>query len=393
MRVALNLEQLCQPAPGGIGTYTARLATLLPARLGPSGSLSGFCARHRHEVVAAALAGAEVDVAAEILPLPRPLLYDLWNVARAAGPQALSRRLRGVDVVHAPSLAVPPVRATTALVVTVHDTAHERFPEMYPRRGLRFHRRGLRVARDHADAVICPTAAAADDVARFGGIDRDRIHVVHHGVDTVAVDDAMVEEARRRHGVGTAPYVLWVGTLEPRKNLPLLLDAFEHLVRGGDAKGGLRLVLVGPRGWLDTASTVTRRARGLGDRLVTTGHVSHADLHALYAGAEVFAFPSTHEGFGLPVVEAMSHGTPVVCSADAAVREVAGGAARVVDAADSEAWAAALAQVLDDSAEATRLRAAGIARARHFDWGRCADATVAVYRAALAARSGPSARH
>lgn len=342
-------------------------------------------------MVDAALAEAGVEIETEVLPLPRPLLYDLWHVAHTAGPQSWSRRLRDVDVVHAPSLAVPPVRRSTALVVTVHDTAHERFPEMYPRRGLRFHRRGLRVARDHADAVICPSAAAADDVARFGGIGRDRIHVVHHGADTVDVSPAMVEGTRRRHGVGAGPYVLWVGTLEPRKNLPLLLDSFEHLVHSGTAPEELRLVLVGPRGWLDTASTVARHARRLGDRLVTTGHVSHADLHALYDGAEVFAFPSTHEGFGLPVVEAMSHGTPVVCSGDAAVREVAGGAARVVDSADAEAWAAAMAAVLGDAAARARLRDAGVARARHFDWTRCADETVAVYHAALAARSGPSA--
>lgn len=380
MRVALNLEQLCQPAPGGIGTYTARLATLLPGCLGESGEVLGFCARHRREAVEAALADHGVTLEAEILALPRPLLYDLWTVGHIAGPQMLSRRLRGVDVVHAPSLAVPPVRRGTALVVTVHDAAHERFPQMYPRRGLAFHRRGMRAARDRADAVICPTAAAAADVARLGGIGRDRIHVVHHGVDTVDVTAGLVEGARRRHGVGAGPYVLWVGTLEPRKNLPLLLDAFELLVRE-DRCGDTRLVLVGPSGWLDTASDVARRTGALGDRLVTTGSVSRDDLHALYAGAEMFAFPSTHEGFGLPVLEAMSQGTPVVCSADAAVREVAGGAARVVEAADPVSWADAIGAVLSDPAESDRLASAGRTRARDFDWSRCAEQTVAVYSA------------
>lgn len=382
MRVALNLEQLCQPAPGGIGTYTARLATLLPAALGADGSVAGFCARHGRDDVAAALAREGVELPVAVLPLPRPVLYDLWHAARLAGPQVLSRRLRAVDVVHAPSLAVPPVRRGTSLVVTVHDAAHVRFPELYPRRGRRFHDAGLRAARRHAGAVICPTAAAADDVADLGGIDRDRIHVVHHGVDTVHVPPDEVAAALTRHGVGAGPFVLWVGTLEPRKNLPLLLDAFEELV--GDAgNAAVRLVLVGPRGWLDTTSTVAARARSLGDRLVTTGHVSRADLHALYAAASVFAFPSTHEGFGLPVLEAMSHGTPVVCSADAALVEVAGGAARVVGDPTAEAWAGALAAVLGDTALAGRLAAAGRARAAGFDWRRCASATVDVYRSTL----------
>lgn len=382
MRVALNLEQLCQPAPGGIGTYTARLATLLPAALGGADLVKGFCARHGRDAVAAALALNAVDLPVATLPLPRPILYDLWHIARAAGPQTLSRRLRDFDVVHAPSLAVPPVRRGTSLVVTVHDAAHVRYPEMYPRRGRRFHDAGMRAARRHAAAVICPTAAAATDVAGLGGIDRDRIHVVHHGVDSVEVAPEAVVAARTRHGIGAGRFVLWVGTLEPRKNLPLLLDAFEHLVRA-DGDGDTRLVLVGPRGWLDTASAVADRARSLGDRLVTTGRVTHAELHALYSAADLFAFPSTHEGFGLPVLEAMSHGTPVVCSADPALVEVSGGAARVVGDADPTAWAAALGAVLGDPAEASRLGEAGRRRAADFDWRRCASATVDVYRSTL----------
>lgn len=384
MRVALNLEQLCQPAPGGIGTYTARLATLLPEVLGEADVVEGFCARHRRADVADALAAHGVDLPHAILPLPRPVLYDLWHIARLAGPQTLSRRLRGFDVVHAPSLAVPPVRRGTALVVTVHDAAHIRYPHMYPRRGRWFHDAGMRAARLHACAVICPTAAAAADVAELGGIDRARIHVVHHGVDAVEVDPGAVGAARSRHGIGSGPFVLWVGTLEPRKNLPLLLDAFEELVRDR-AAGDTRLVLVGPSGWQDTASEVARRARSLGDRLVTTGAVTRTDLHALYSDAAAFAFPSIHEGFGLPVLEAMSHATPVVCSADAALVEIAGGAALVVEDATAEAWADALAAILGDRSEASRLAAAGVRRCEDFDWRRCASETAVVYRRATAA--------
>ena len=159
--------------------------------------------------------------------------------------------------------------------------------------------------------------------------------------------------------------MLWTGTVEPRKNLPTLLDAFRRLDRHG-----VELVLVGPKGWNEDLRSHLGTAAG---RVRTLGFVSDADKRALYAAASVFCLPSLQEGFGLPVLEAMAQGAPVVTSAGTATAEVAGDAARLVDPADADALATALADVLDDPAEAARMAAASLQRVTAFPWSRTGD--------------------
>jgi glycosyltransferase involved in cell wall biosynthesis len=169
--------------------------------------------------------------------------------------------------------------------------------------------------------------------------------------------------------------VLWVGTVEPRKNLPTLLEAFRRL------PDDVTLVLAGPEGWQEDLAD--HRA-GLEERIRTPGFVDAGDLAALYAGADVFCYPSLLEGFGMPVLEAMAQGAPVVTSAGTATAEVAGDAGLLVEPTDPEALAAALGAVLDDEALAARLRSAGLARAATYTWERTARLTVAAYREVVA---------
>jgi len=356
--------------------------TLLPA-LFAEDDVSAFVALHSRRIAGARLREGGARLHVTVLGVPRPVLYDGWHAGVVPGPQTLSRRLRHAEVVHAPSPAVPPVLARTALVVTVHDVAHLLYPDKTTRRGRWFHNAGLRAAARRAELVICPSEAAAADVATRSEIDPGRIRVVPMGVDTVEVDASDISETRRRLALGDRPYVLWVGTLEPRKNLGLLLEAFGVLASETDLPH--RLVVAGPAGWLDAAGEVAAAGRALGDRLVVTGHVAEADLAPLYAGADVFAFCSHYEGFGLPVLEAMAQGTPVVCAATSALPEVAGNAARLVAEQTHPAWAAALADVLGDPAEASRLSESGRLRAAQFPWERTVRETHAVYEEALAA--------
>ncbi|HMF82363.1 MAG TPA: glycosyltransferase, partial [Acidimicrobiia bacterium] len=224
MRVALNLEQLLQPAPGGIGRYTAELARLLPAL--PSGDddaieLVPFVARHRREEIEARFHEFDLDgVDPVVLRLPRPLLYDAWHVFRR--PRLVRpRRLHTVDVVHAPSVAVPP-KSNASLVVTAHDAAPILFPATYPRRGRRFHAQGLAAAAKRADLVITVSNAAADELVTHTAIPRQRIRVVPNGVDLEIAGDDAVDAVRREYELGETPYVFWVGSLEPRKNVGVL---------------------------------------------------------------------------------------------------------------------------------------------------------------------------
>jgi glycosyltransferase involved in cell wall biosynthesis len=307
-----------------------------------------------------------------VLPLPRPLLYDAWHTTRTAGPL---RRIAPVDLVHAPSVAVPPVRGVP-LVVTAHDAAPVTFPETYTRRGRWFHRRGFEAAARRARLVIAVSEFSAGELAADTPIPRERIRVVPNGV---ALDPAPADEVRRARaswGIDGRPYVLWVGTLQPRKNVAVLVDAFRRAV----ADAGLPhvLVLVGAQGWL-----ADRAPGDAGDRVLRTGPLAREPLTALYAGAELFAFPSLHEGFGLPALEAMAQGTAALLGDIPALREVAGDAAAFVDPTDVDAWATHLVALLGDGDERTRLARAGTARVGEFSWDRCVERTIAVYDEAL----------
>ena len=310
-----------------------------------------------------------------ILALPRPVLFDSWNVAGGPPLRLLHRRLRDVDLVHSPSLAVPPA-GSGPVVVTIHDAAPLLFPDTYPRRGRWFHETGMRAAARRADLVIAPSQAAADEIVELSDVRAERIRVVHQGVDQVEADDDMVRDARGVLGLGDAPYVLWVGTLEPRKNVGVLVSAFEAVVAAGLPHD---LVLVGSKGWLDTADTTRGAMQALGTRVHLTDRVPDDVLRALYRGADVAAQPSVHEGFGLPVLEAMAQGTAVVCSDIPVLREVAADAGTYVSARDVGAWGDALVGLLRDDEGRARLAALGRERAKEFTWDRTVDRTRALY--------------
>ena len=382
--MALNLEQLLSRPPGGIGRYTSELARLLPGPDPDGGErieVIPFVAYHRSSTISSTLGGFGLaDLEPVRLWLPRPVLYDTWNLFGSPRLNRLHRELRGIDIVHAPSLAVPPRSGRSKLVVTAHDAAPLLFPEAYPWRGRFFHRRGLEATARRADLIIAPTRAAADEIVSRTTIREDRIRIVPHGVAQRRVSAGLISAARSTLGLGDAPYVLWVGTLEPRKNLPVLLEAFEAVVRAGRPE---RLVIVGPPGWSQGPATVRAAAATLGDRVIFAGALRADRLVALYSGATLFAFPSLHEGFGLPVLEAMAQESPVLCADIPVLREIAGPAARYARADDVQAWSDALVDLLDDEPARAALATAGRERARGFTWERCVRRTRAVYREVL----------
>jgi glycosyltransferase involved in cell wall biosynthesis len=374
--VAVNAEQLLYRSPGGIGRYTAQLLTVLP-RVFPEDEVVPFTARHPEALVDAALAGAGADPAtvtrAVMLPLPRPVLYAGW--LRFGRPRLAG--LHGADLVHAPSVAVPP-HPRVPLIVTVHDAGPELFPESFPARGRRFHRQGLAAAARRADLVLTVSEAAAAEIALHTPIRPERIRVVPNGIDPLDVPPARRREVLAARGLTGAPFVLWVGSLEPRKGVGTLVAAMARL-----RLGHVHLVLAGYPGWLgDDLVSATDRAV-LGANLHQLGRVDEEELWSLYGEATVFAFPSRHEGFGLPVVEAMSQATAVVASDIPAIREVTGGAARLVPPDNVERWAAALDDLLGDDTERQRLAEAGAVRARGYDVATMITGIRSVYREVL----------
>jgi len=271
------------------------------------------------------------------------------------------------------------------LVVTVHDMASELFPDAYPPRGRRFHAAGVAAAAARADLVITVSESAAQEIAERTTIAAERVRVVPNGVTPVSVTPQARDAALARLDLSQRRYVLFVSSLEPRKGVGTLVAAFAALRRRGGAVG-VALVLAGFPGWLSEGLIGDADRRALGADLRQLGSVSEADLWPLYAGAEVCAVPSTHEGFGLPVLEAMSQARPVLCSDLAVLREVGGDAARYVPAGDVATWAGALEELLGDPVAAGALGRAGLARSAQFSWERSVRATHAIYAEALAAR-------
>jgi glycosyltransferase involved in cell wall biosynthesis len=288
-------------------------------------------------------------------------MYDLW--ARLQMPR-IEWMTGAVDVVHATTILVPPTRKP--FVVTVHDLAFLHDPAMFTARGTGLFLRSLELIKRHADVVLCSSLATFEDCVA-AGIRTDRLRHVPLGVDAVrAVAVAEVAEVRTRLGL-LKPYLLFVGTKEPRKNLAGLLNAFA-LLDDDDHD----LVVVGPTGWgdeMDIPSSIAPRVRAL-------GFLPADDLSAVYAGAAAFVYPSFREGFGLPVAEAMAHGTPVVTSRGTSTEEVAGGAAVLIDPNDPADIARGITEAL---AHATTLAAKGRARAAEMTWSETARLTRAAY--------------
>lgn len=365
LAVTLTVEQLWQRVPGGSGTYIRELATQLVDR--DDVEATGLRARGRSQD----RHGLPASLPLVSSSLPRPALYEAWSRFRRPAAPWDGRR---PDVIHATTWAVP--RRSAPLVVTVHDLAFVRSPEHFTPRGVAFFTRALAIVRKEADVVISPSIATLDDCVQ-AGIERERVHVIPHGVTARAVTEHERAEFRERHAL-TREFVLWVGTFEPRKNLTALLAAYGRMASLGTE---LDLVLVGPPGWGDTADEVRLVLEALPpDRVHVLGRLSADDLQAAYSAARVFCFPSLWEGFGMPVLEAMAHGTPVVTSSDTSMAEIVGDGAILVPATDTDALAHALEMAAGPSHD--HLARAAVANAAIYTWSRTADLTVAAYRAA-----------
>lgn len=336
METGLILEQCLSPVPGGAGRYSRELAKALAATAPPGSSVQGVTAFHRTPL---ALEGVPVSR----LPLPRRALTAAWG--RGGFPAVPG------DVVHALT-PLHPRRGSKPLVVSVHDAVPWTFPETLTPRGAAWHRAMVGRAAAEADLVVVPTQATADQLARH--LRLREVLVVGMGPSGLSLP-ADAEQRALRLDLPER-YLLTVATLEPRKGLRELVAALRHLP-------GVPLLCVGQAGWGDVADSLPPDVRLL-------GHVPDADLAVLLDRAAALVMPSYDEGFGLPLLEGMAAGTPVLTSDTPALVEVAGGAALSVPLAD---LVDGLRQVLDDEPLRARLREAGPLRAAEFSWEKAAQ--------------------
>lgn len=371
LHVAMTVEQCWQRVPGGSAAYIVALLAALQER--DDVRTTGLSAWHRSPPLTDHRPSGRV----RSFGLPRYPLYRAWNWLSAPRPEWA---VRDLDVVHAATWAIPPT--SRPLVVTVHDVAFLHDPGHFTPRGVRFFRRALDRTRDEAAAVIVPSRATADDCVE-AGIDAARVHVIPHGAPRWAAEPVTTAEITALRARLALPerFVLWCGTFEPRKNLVGLLRGF---ALAAQQDPDLHLVLVGPPGWGE--SVAVDGAGPWASRVHEVGWLSSADLRVAYAAATAFCFPSTWEGFGLPVLEAMAVGTPVVTSRGTSMAEVVADAGVLVSPDDPAEIAAGMMRAVGSEREA--LGRAGLLRSQEFTWSRAAEQTVAAYRAAVGGSAG-----
>jgi glycosyltransferase involved in cell wall biosynthesis len=364
MRVGFDITSLRAPRTG-VGTYTANLLQQL---------------RGLPQVEVVPMIQSSVR-----LPLPhrsgrRTLRVNNTVWLQLVLPWHLSRL--AADVCHFTN-SVASVWTPCPSVMTIHDATLWLFPKYHPRRRIVAMRPVIPLAARRAKAIIAVSASTKRDLVRTLRIPEEKVYVIHEApalqFQPVA-SGAALDEVRRRYRL-RAQFVLYVGTIEPRKNLMRLLEAFAMLRRCGYASHAL--VLAGTQGWAGTSVQRTIERLQLGDAVCLLGYVPTDDLVALYNLASALVFPSLYEGFGLPIVEAMACGTPVVTSPNGSLAEIAGGAAELIDPMVVESIAVGLRRVLDDSQRQAELRAAGLERAAQFSWHRAAAQTRDVYASVL----------
>lgn len=376
IRLGINATSMMSPLTG-IGVYTYNLCRSLQ-ETGQCRIFYFYGYRWSEELetdfsfVAAATRGTLRRVA----PFFRPAIRNIQQWAFSAGARKLA-----LDLYHEPNFV--PFTFNGAVVTTIHDLSVLRYPETHPADRVRFISRNLPLAINHSRQIITVSRFIREELASDYPDAACRINAVHNGLsdDFGPVNRQECERVLAPYGLSSGRYFLCVATIEPRKNLRTVATAYAQLPES--VKELYPLVVVGGNGWKVAESLAGFEALKKSGRLVLTGYLELSKLTALYSGAMAFLYPSLYEGFGLPVIEAMACGVPVITSNRSSLPEVAGDAALLVDPENTDAVASAMQEIVNNEDLRQHLIDAGFRRAALYSWEACANETLAVYRRAL----------
>ncbi len=369
---------------GGIGRYTRELIHALAAEA-PGHRFTLFSARPPARLPVPDSLPVAPNVAHRPAPVDERWLYRLWY--RAGVPLPVQLFTGAIDLFHSPDFVLPPVRGSVPTLLTVHDLSFVHYPATFPANLVAYLNRIVPRSVARATHILADSESTRRDLAALWRVPDDKVTVLYSGVNTrfrPVTDATALAAVRARYGLGDRPTILAVGTVQPRKNYEMLVRAFRAVARTTPHA----LVIAGGRGWLTEGLDAEITRQGVADRVILPGFVDDADLPALYSAADLFVFPSLYEGFGLPLLEAMACGVPVISSDASSLPEVAatGGepAAWLLPPGDEAAWSAAMLRLLTDDAAQQRLVAAGAAQAARFTWAAAARQLLGLYERLLA---------
>ncbi len=377
MKVILNIDSL-KPPITGIGNYTLHLSDRLAGRK----EISSVLYFSRSLTIPTKRRGIfKALIPAKLRQVLRRLPYAYE--ARDKMSEILLRKCTSGEnyLYHEPAYIAVPYRGPT--VVTVSDLSHMRFPQFHPPENVRRLERHLPRSIAYAARVITHSLFIRNEIVHAMGVSPERISVVRLGVskDFHPRSEEELRPVLESYGIAGVPYLLSVCTLEPRKNLDGLIRAYSNLPAG--VRQTHPLVLAGPRGWLTDALEKLMAPLMRRGELLWLGYVPAQDLPYIYAGAHGFAYPSHYEGFGLPPLEAMASGVPVITSSDSAMSEIVDGYADFVNPDDIDDIASGLQRLAHDDDFRAQARTRGPQLAGKFTWESCVDQTIAAYHAAL----------
>ncbi|HKO35128.1 MAG TPA: glycosyltransferase family 1 protein [Pyrinomonadaceae bacterium] len=379
MQIGLDGFPLVSPKTG-VGHYTFELATEL-ARLAPE---------HAFELIAPADFPAEVLKHVSSYPNLRAVRVTTNLITRRWWAVGLPRYVRwaGLDLFHGTNYEVP-LRSYRRNVLTVHDLSLFTHPETHDRRIARRSRRRLPIMVRSAARIITPIEAIKREVIDRFKLDSNIVTVTPYAPRKTfrPMPAGQTAEVKQRLGIAD-DFILSVGTIEPRKNLPTLVRAFAELLRHTEHRP--QLIIAGPKGWLTAEFDRAVAEADFGDRLRMIGYVSDEDLRSLYSSCKAFVYPSLYEGFGLPPLEAMVCGAPVIASRIAAHVETLGAHAHLVEPTDERALAQVITTLLENQNERNRMSQSGIEHAAQFSWEKTAKLTLQVYEGLLTKNTDPA---
>ncbi len=360
----------------GIGRYTRELvkAVLIESK---DDQFTLISARRPHNAqVENPFLSSPSNAVYKEIPINERWLHRIWY--RLKIPLSVQNFTGRLDLFHSPDFVLPPISKKTPTLLTVHDLSFIRFPETFTPALITYLNRIVPWSINRATHILADSQATKDDLATHWNVPREKVSVLYSGVSDMfkpITDPHSIKKVHKKYNLGEKPYLISVGTIQPRKNYQMLIRAFRPVAENFPND----LIIVGGKGWMHDQILDEVEIQGLSGRVHFLGFVDDADLPALYSAATLFTSPSLYEGFGLPILEAMACGVPVMASDVSSMPEVVGDAGVLLPAKDTAAWSQAMMDLIEDMSRRTKLVGAGFLRARKFTWSKSARELVTIY--------------